>query len=80
MTDAKAPIGDLIDSLGVVADPFPEGSLVSDVVVLLKVIDAHGQVGLHIADVPHASWLEHVGMYEAARHLECAATYEDDED
>lgn len=63
------PMGDLIDSLGVVHTP-AEGELISDVVVLLKVIDTHGNATLRLAWSEGMSWIERVGMLRAAEHVE----------
>ena len=59
------PIGRLIDSLGVEHRP-EEGELVLGAVVLLKVMEPGGEVSMRSAWSPGLSWMERVGMHEAA--------------
>lgn len=63
------PIGNLLDSLGVEHRP-SDGELVSDAVVLLKVINEDGRVSMRIAWSDGLSWIERLGMLRAAEHLE----------
>ncbi len=59
------PVGDLIDSLGVRHTP-ADGEMVSDVVVLMKVIYNDGRVSLRTAWSVGMSWIERLGMLRAA--------------
>lgn len=68
MSDPK-PLGRLIDSLGVEHRP-EEGELVLGAVVLLKVMEADGQVSMRSAWSPGLSWMERVGMHQAAAHTD----------
>ena len=63
------PIGNLIDSLGVTREPV-DGELIAGAVVLLKTVDADGDVGLSIAWSDGMSWIERVGMLHVAREVE----------
>ena len=63
------PIGNLLDSLGVDHAP-DDGELVTDAVVLLKVIHDDGTVGLRIRHSPGMSWLERYGMLAVAAKTE----------
>ncbi len=64
MTDPQ-PLGRLIDSLGVEHRP-EEGELVLGAVVLMKVMEADGRVSMRSAWSPGLSWMERVGMHQAA--------------
>jgi hypothetical protein len=59
------PIGNLLDSLGVAHTP-EDGEMVSDALVLLKVVDAEGYVSLRVAWSDGMSWIERLGMLRAA--------------
>ncbi|WP_300680737.1 hypothetical protein [Nocardioides sp.] len=61
----STPMGQLIDSLGVTHEP-ADGELISDVVVLLKVITPDGRVCLRQAWSEGMSWIERIGMLRAA--------------
>lgn len=60
---ARQPIGDLLDSLGLVAT-IDDGDLISGAVVLLKVVDDEGDVVLRSAYTDGVNWLERRGMAE----------------
>lgn len=64
MTDPQ-PLGRLIDSLGVEHRP-EEGELVLGAVVLMKVMEADGRISMRSAWSPGLSWMERVGMHQAA--------------
>lgn len=64
-----APIGDLVDGLGVRASIDPE-ELPAAAIVLLKVVDADGDVRLQLAYSDGLSWLERVGMIAYANAFE----------
>lgn len=59
------PIGDLLDSLGVTHRP-KDGELIAGAVVLLKVIDADGQVSMRFTCSDGMAWIERLGMLTAA--------------
>lgn len=63
------PIGNLLDSLGVMHSP-EEGDLVASAVVLLKVLAEDGDVSLRIVASDGLSWIERLGMLRAAEHVE----------
>jgi len=67
MTDSQRPqpLGRLVDSLGVEHRPH-EGELVLGAVVLLKVMEPDGEVSMRSAWSPGLSWMERVGMHQAA--------------
>lgn len=64
MADAQ-PLGRLVDALGVEHRP-EEGELVLGAVVLLKVMEADGEITMRSAWSPGLSWMERVGMQHAA--------------
>lgn len=68
MSEAQ-PVGDLLDSLGVKHSP-NEGEIISDAVVLMKVIDADGRVSLRTAWSDGMSWIERIGMLRAAERAQ----------
>ncbi|MBF4161382.1 hypothetical protein [Nocardioides acrostichi] len=59
------PLGSLIDELGVGHEP-AEGELVLGAVVLLKVLEPDGQVSMRSTWSPGLTWMERVGMHQAA--------------
>lgn len=67
------PLGNLIDSLGVTHDP-EEGELVASAVVILKTVDADGEVGMRLAWSDGLSWIERLGMLHASLALETPAS------
>ncbi|WP_432091032.1 hypothetical protein [Streptomyces sp. NRRL F-5630] len=78
MGDGK--IGQLLDSLGVVAD-LDEGDMPVDAHVLLKVVKADGTVSLVKAVSESLDWISAVGMLTAALHIEnngYTAAHDDD--
>ena len=72
-------MADLLGALGVDLT-VGEGELVSDALVLLKVIDAEGGVRLRVINSDGMSWLERLGMLTAAEHLERPSNYVEDEE
>lgn len=62
-------IGNLIDSLGVTRTE-KEGELISGAIVLLKVVDAEGDVALSVAWSDGMNWIERIGMLRAAEQIE----------
>lgn len=63
------PIGNLLDALGVTHDP-DEGDLITDAVVVLKVIDTDGVVALRTTHSDGMSWIERIGMLRVAEHID----------
>ena len=63
------PIDNLLNALGVEYESDP-GELVACAVVLLKVIDEDGDVGLKLRCSDGMSWVERLGMLSAAMHIE----------
>lgn len=64
-------LGNLVDSLGVCHNPEP-GEIVSDALVVMKVVDAEGRVSLRVCGSAGMSWIEKVGMLRIAEHVELA--------
>jgi len=62
-------LGQLVDSLGVTAT-LDEGELISDAIVILKVIDEDGGVGLRMRYSESLNWIERIGILRAAEQLE----------
>jgi len=63
------PIGTLVDALGVELT-MSDGDLVSGAVLILKVVDADGQVVQRVGWSDGISWIERRGMIEVARDVE----------
>jgi hypothetical protein len=61
-------IGQLLDTLGVEQD-LEDGDLISDAVVVTKVVDANGRVSLGIASSESCSWIDQLGMLTAASDI-----------
>ena len=64
MTDQ--PIGPILDGLGVTID-LADGELVETAVVVTKIVAADGQVLLGLYGPDSMSWLEKLGLIEAAK-------------
>ena len=75
-------IGQIIDNLGVDGYEPKDGELPAGAVVLLKVIDADGDVVFRCAWSDGMSWLERRGMIETARDAEVSVPpdYMDEDD
>lgn len=71
MSDPQ-PLGRLVDSLGVEHRP-EEGELVLGAVVLMKVMEADGSISMRSAWSPGLSWMERVGMHQAAAQTDLPA-------
>ena len=71
MSDAQ-PLGRLVDSLGVEHRP-EEGELVLGAVVLMKVMETDGTISMRSAWSPGLSWMERVGMHQAAAQTDLPA-------
>lgn len=61
-------IGPVLDGLGVTID-LDEGDLVASSMVLSKVVDADGDVSLHITYSDGLSWIDQMGLLAAAQNL-----------
>lgn len=72
---AEHKIGDLLDALGVLAE-IEDGDLVPSAVVLLKSVGEDGEVGLVIASSDGLSWLDQLGLIEAAKQIVTASGYQ----
>lgn len=74
--DAK-PIGDVLDALGIEATlDEAKGELAAGAVVLLKVIDADGDVRLSMAYSDGLSWIERAGMIHVAETMEAQQCFD----
>ncbi len=63
------PIGDVLNGLGITATQ-SDGEFITDAVVLLKVVDAEGDVTLRMCHSQGMSWIERVGMLRTAEQTE----------
>jgi len=61
----KGPVGEVIDSLGIKIGR-KDGDMVTDVVVLAKIVEADGKVRFAMAWSEGTSWIERFGMVAAA--------------
>jgi acyl-CoA hydrolase len=77
MTDQ--PIGPILDGLGVTID-LDDGELVESALVITKLVNADGQVllGLHGSD--SMSWLEKLGLIQAAKQRVSDAPWSEPDD
>ncbi len=79
MTDQ--PAGPIIDGLGVTID-LSDGDLVSDAVVIAKVVTADGGVTVALSSSESMSWLDQFGLIAAANRVVVSTHFEtrDDDD
>jgi hypothetical protein len=63
---ADQPIGPILDGLGITVD-LDEGELVETALVVTKLVTADGQVLLGLYGPDSLSWLDKLGLIEAAR-------------
>lgn len=63
------PIGHVVDALGVQAT-IEETDLVSEALVLFKIVQADGTVTLRLAYSPGGDWITRVGMLNSAISVE----------
>jgi hypothetical protein len=63
---ADQPIGPILDGLGITVD-LDEGELVETALVVTKLVTADGQVLLGPYGPDSLSWLDKLGLIEAAR-------------
>lgn len=73
MTDQ--PIGPILDGLGVSID-LADGDLVSDAVVVAKVVDGDGNVSVALSSSESASWLDQMALLVAGSDIVRATRYE----
>lgn len=71
------PIGPLLDGLGVTSQ-LDDDDLVESAVVLLKVIEADGEVRISVATTPGVSFIERIGMLRIAESTELDGLARDD--
>ncbi|MFG3173637.1 hypothetical protein ACGFZC_01035 [[Kitasatospora] papulosa] len=62
---ADQQIGQLLDSLGVTAD-LDDGDLVTDALVILKVLQPDGSIALSIGATDTRDWINQTGLLRAA--------------
>ena len=68
MAEQERTVGDIIDALGV-RMPIADGDLPAGAVVIVKVISQDGDAGISMAVHDGCSWLEQLGIIEAARSI-----------
>lgn len=64
----EQPAGPIVDGLGITLD-LDEGALVSDAVLIVKVINPDGQPGLAISDSEALDWITQYGLIKAAERI-----------
>lgn len=70
MADAvEQKIGDLLDSLGVTMI-LAEGDMVTDALVLMKVVDGEGRVSIGVARSEALDWITRLGLLDGYNRLE----------
>lgn len=65
-------LGEIIDGLGITSGTIGPDDIVSDAVVLLKIVDSEGGVRLAMA-YGNMSWIERQGMLHVADKLDLEA-------
>lgn len=65
---AEQPIGSILDGLDISFD-LDDGDLMSDALVIAKVLRANGTVSLAITSSDATSWLDRLGMVTAASEI-----------
>lgn len=73
-------VGQILNGLGVTAESLSGDELVSDALVLMKVIAPDGSVTLLHAYSEGMSWIERLGMLHAAVAIEQQGGYRDADD
>lgn len=69
MADTETKIGQLLDTLGVLASLDPE-DMVSDALVLMKVVGKDGRVSIGIATSEGMDWITRLGLLNGYDRLE----------
>jgi hypothetical protein len=72
-------VGQIVDGLGVDSASVQPDDLVTDAVVLLKVVNSDGGVSLYTGHSDGMSWIEKIGMLTAAARIENRG-YDNDDD
>lgn len=73
------PAGPILDGLGVTID-LSDGDLVSDAVVIAKVVDGEGNVTVSLSSSESMSWLDQYGLLSAAHRVVISANFETRDD
>ncbi len=77
MTDQ--PSGPILDGLGVTID-LSDGDLVSDAVVIAKVVTEDGSVTVSLSSSESMSWLDQFGLIAAANQVVVSTHFETRDD
>lgn len=77
MTDQ--PAAPILDGLGVTID-LSDGDLVSDAVVIAKVVDGDGNVTVSLSSSESMSWLDQFGLLSAAYRVTISSHFETRDD
>ena len=64
------PFGEALDMLGVTVHVAQDGFTPLDAVVIVKGVDADGDIGLKVGWPPGQDWITRRGLLEAARDIE----------
>lgn len=62
------PAAPIVEGLELRLD-ITEGSLVANAILIAKVIDENGNVGISISNSPGTSWLDELGLVTAAAEM-----------
>lgn len=73
-------VGAIVNGLGITAESLSGDELVSDAMVLMKVIQPDGSVTLLVAHSDGMSWIEKLGMLHVAVGIEQQRGYRDADD
>ncbi|MFJ6239574.1 hypothetical protein ACIQH0_36440 [Streptomyces griseus] len=76
---ADQQIGQLLDTLGVTAD-LDDGDLVTDALVILKVLQPDGSIALSIGATDTRDWINQTGLLRAAIDISEGRIRRDDND
>ncbi len=77
MTDQ--PAGPILDGLGLTID-LSDGDLVSDAVVIAKVVSGDGSVSVSLSSGESMSWLDQFGLIAAAHRVVVTTHFETRDD
>lgn len=72
---AERKVGDLLDKLGLTVD-IEDDDMVTNVVVIAKNVMGDGQVSVIIGKSEGTTWLDQLGLVEAARDIMRQGGYE----
>ncbi|MGW9245738.1 hypothetical protein [Streptomyces badius] len=76
---ADQQIGQLLDTLGVTAD-LDDGDLVTDALVILKILQPDGSIALSIAATDTRDWINQTGLLRAAIDISESRIRRDEDD